>query len=1587
MRITLYKGLGFAHETVEVEAGKPLCESLPDVDFGHAAVVVNAVKSDGSYCPKESDGVMVRLLPEGPVVAAVIGVISIVATVAAGVVAGVMAYRQKQELERQKKELEKLRNSMSSASTVNLPFLRGATNQLATGKSQPYVMGRNLFAPYLLTKKWYELEGVDGRDQFVTQVFECGFGKQLLESVRADDVLLKAYGAAGGPQEGCENLIDDSQAGNFSAGGKIEVAQDGGLFSVITQANVRVASDTPQAEIPYASDLLSGKKDKLVYTLDPCAKNVRLAITFAGGVYALDQNTGAKVPLVATVAPYYSLDGGTTWTMFTFRQANFVRWDTPPYEDQIVFLPIEEYPSASWRIVALWPYTLAGYVPLSEEWKRIDGVWGYEYLLRKINPAPVPVYAWTDSNAFLRNTVDEIRFEAVKEFTFADYQTLKANGQESIMIQVINHSVSDTNARNSAHLLYYESQCFDPDKSKAPAGVLSAEEYAEKFPSGTGLENCDVVSEKARLYSTMAAIRMRASASNDSKLDKINFVTRSVARVWDGEDWSSQKKPTNNPAAIMLEILTSPTHPLSAFQDSELDLDAFGGLYEFCDEEGMEFSAVQTQKAMKSKLLEQVCAVCRASLYWNAEGKLSVAWDCEQDTIVAALDSDSVISVENEKELVRPVDAMNITYLDSGTWTQKVYTVFNNGVTELTPDSVIKDLSVTGITSLEQIVKYARYTMACMNIRKKTVSVKVGNEGVCFSPCTRITVLDDSLGDTAQNLLVTSAQSDGTGWTLKCVDYDARIYNSGDIPSYKSTIEQLGLAPSGMPVQYVRKAELEDLKAGMSSGEVEIGSPDSPTLFLCKAEKDGILLKCEPLGDGLRNSVATVYWQVGKIPEGESEVSTWVTFESTPELETEYKFNRSTDGYPEYDAFSSWRFRARVKNSYDKMSDWSDAVTPAVSGYGSWALGKPYVWAKSENRLVTLKLSIPERADLREIYGNIRYRVQIKRTQPDYVDSDWYKPAVNADPSASEDNYKNGSGYALSDGTYIQNLPLVGQSNDDMINTQYTYRVMAENEAGTSVWSDEITVLALFNNIADFVKANKTAKKEIVLNLSALCASLGTITDGALSGSDDNFWDLSSFTDDEGKRHYKGKFRVGGTDQYILVDPVLDNGVPTGEYTITFKVGNFEVSSTSSSINGNLIVRSSDDALDQTIITPNGTFYQHREDADSPWTDIAASHANGTMTKQVFSPDTMVITNQSMVQRRSEGYDIGNTYLSSASKVYHFDDDYKDQNQVDDLTFDGTYARVGKENSSTAIDFTPAILAVAPYATDGKSVYGQFSLERAIGTTDKFTVDFWIQYIFAESQVLFSIGNTYDKIELKVSPDEIFFEIGLGDVSGIPFNEEIALDAPHDYVLVSPDKPWNNGYKYYEKVIVEGMEVYSLVSVTEADYPAMVAAGLYERTLPFNTPKEAVATLSHVGRNDREDVELKDIGEHGVEFLPNEWIHIGIVFNQGVANVFLNKETQPFTLYDSASRDCSMVLNATKNSFILDELFVDGTVAEAEATFCEHTQNRIPWANLPKSDDYFILTVSDLENFKTNIFDTDLFKQKVRELINEYHTT
>lgn len=183
-----------------------------------------------------------------------------------------------------------------------------------------------------------------------------------------------------------------------------------------------------------------------------------------------------------------------------------------------------------------------------------------------------------------------------------------------------------------------------------------------------------------------------------------------------------------------------------------------------------------------------------------------------------------------------------------------------------------------------------------------------------------------------------------------------------------------------------------------------------------------------------------------------------------------------------------------------------------------------------------------------------------------------------------------------------------------------------------------------------------------------------------------------------------------------------------------------------------------------------------------------------------------------------------------------------------------------------------------------------------------------------------------------------------------------------------------------QKKKTDDLENYVSKAVTAIDYYLNLRLGLYERTIPFNTPADAHSYILHQGQTSSEQTELEELG---VSFRSNEWLHIGIICQEQKICVALNNKKVCFDRYALSAEALDVILNQGRNSFILDELLIDTTVSEDIDMFYEHTVNRIPWAALDKSEDYFILSAANKTNFKTNIFDTDIFKAKVLEIINE----
>lgn len=1635
MRAVLYRNLSNKEESIEIKAGNTIRESLPDADLENAVIVVNNRIEKPDYIPKENDVVFIRLTPGGMTAMVVVAIVVAVVAIAAGVVGGIMAYKAKKAAEKAQKEVEKLKKLSNKADIDNRPFLRGATNTKAQGNQQPYIIGRNFLTPYLLCDPFYQLSGTDGIDEYTYNILGCGFNSQVFDTINIEDIRLRAFHDTT-PQEGYYTI----EASTFAESGLIEIAQDGELLEAIPELNYKVESKEKNEEIPKDSAVAAGTKGYLTYTLNRYAKNVDIAVTFPYGLYAYNDNND-KINATVTITPQYSLDGGQTWTSFTFNN----------------------------------------------------------------NGAA--------SNTFTRNeATKELRFCAHKDFYTSDYETLYNNGQSVIYIRVRSDGEDSSSVHNDCYLLFYQSVCFDPNKSSAPAGILDDEGAA-------GLVPCRVLEDRERAFCSLLGIKLKASNINEDKLKRINVITQGMARIWDGSEWTPTKFITRNPAAWALEIETSDKHPASRYADEELDLESFGAFYEYCEEQGFKFDLAVTQKTKKDALLQYIMEATGACIYTDIYGRRAVAIDMPKENALAVYNPQNIISIQNKKNFGRKTDGLRLKYVSSegDLFKEDTYIVMreeNGQPLPLTDDSIIKDLNVTGITEHSHIVKYARRIMAIEALRPKTTIIEVGNEGIFYTPFSKVLIQDDSLkigigkGFVIQDLVYSGSRLDkiaidakvtfengkqygiivncygvaqaaplplkvsGTGTTdiltidtpvtsgdefkpergcvcsfgeldaggefsrvttaylisqikrsdkgfnLELVNYDEAIYATGTIPAYKSNITQRAEEKAGpIPADYVTRRTLDEVIDNMQSGNIPVGKPDAPSSVYGGARRDGIFLSCAHNTDGLRNDIREIVFYVTKT----GGTTSTVTASGTT---AEYVFDRDADGYPEADALGQWVVKARAVNIYGKESAYSEPVNITVSSYGTWEAVQPNITVRESSRVVTLHMEQPARADGRERYGTFRHRIQIKRLTPP-ADESWAKPAAGLDPWADEANYKSGTGYVEAGADYSITLPLAGQDLADPVpqDTTYAFNVQAYNEAHSAAYKT-INAVAKATSIRDLVenaigraqiKQNAvTADKIYVRMLSAIQENLGYITGGVFEGTENNRWALSNVTLEDGSTRYEGAMRVGGDDEYFEVEPYnIVSGVPQN-YHVKFKAGNFEIAAQASNINGVLYIQKNENSLDRTKISPNGTYYQHRETVNSEWKTIASNNVNGVMTPQVFNEGSLYVTNQDMAQRRAQGYDIGNAYLSSSSKVYHFDTDIFDQNGVNDLSIedapDGGHNLVGSENESDDIDFVPAILAVAPYATIGKSLYGQYSLTANYGISPAaFTVDFWIQYIYAENQTLFDIGNSGDKIKLAIEEAECFFEKGTEDPSGIPFNAEItqqrlysllplrgvvfnkeedgviAFNLPGEYECPFEsiaEKEYNVNYAYFVKTEVGGTDTWNTAEVTAATYYEMLKAGLYEKTLPFNSPAQSHAYLRHSGQTGSEDRELADIG---VSFMPNSWLHIGIIFDSSKITVALNDKAQQFTRYESASTPLVVSLNSKKNSFMLDELLIDTAVAETLETFYEHTENRIPWANLAKSNEYFILTVKDLQTFKTNIFDSQIFRDKVLEVLQNYN--
>ena len=221
--------------------------------------------------------------------------------------------------------------------------------------------------------------------------------------------------------------------------------------------------------------------------------------------------------------------------------------------------------------------------------------------------------------------------------------------------------------------------------------------------------------------------------STKDTLDEINCMAYGTARIWNGTKWTETRYPTRNPAAWILEILTTEIHPHSKYRDDEIDLESLGALYEYCENEQFFCDGIVTKDSKKSDLLNQILAECFATMYRNNEGLWTFAIEKKQETPVALLNEQSIKSVAVSKTFARTSYAQKVTYTERSTW--NINTLYINENNEVNSAAIyrsgktITETALNYITNAAQAMKYARRTNARKKLQPREVTVNVGHEG------------------------------------------------------------------------------------------------------------------------------------------------------------------------------------------------------------------------------------------------------------------------------------------------------------------------------------------------------------------------------------------------------------------------------------------------------------------------------------------------------------------------------------------------------------------------------------------------------------------------------------------------------------------------------------------------------------------------------------------------------------------------------------------------------------------------------------------------------------------------------------------
>jgi len=684
--VNLYKGLESEREILNF-TGK-LKDNL-DLDWDHVKIIKNGQELTADYVLQENEVLIIQELPGAPVAIVAIAVIAITAIGVAG-----YSYLQAKKAQREMEEaLKRIGKNNKQKDVTSIPQLADARNEKIDGKNVPIILGKHLFAPYFLSEPYMRPAGEDGEDLYWYGSFLVGQDGLCFEKIRNGSIDLVTL-SGDTPQRDRipfdvpENYNPEAEGFTpppfYDPKNFIELVQKGNNDTVNSFTEERF-------------------EQKWVDSLDSSVELGRKPKDNAGTVNGIFTDDAGEEPVIRPTA------------RFPMRA-----------EIEIMFDGLYGWDSKHGK-------ETEATVDVQLEWSKDQNSW-----------TPFSGTQWAYRN-LERAKSKQMRFLAEIDF---DASVYTKDGSPVYIRATRMTKMHSGSYRDRVYLSAIRTQQYNPQES-SDRELVAAKNI-----------NNRVADKFCRL-----GIKIKANKNTQEFLDRFNVIASMTGRTWDN-GWSTVKTKTSNSAAVLLELITGLIHDTSKHKDNELDYKivgnnritayTFGKLYEYCASRSvtiagqgrqtltLECNGVLTSGTRKIDAIQSILATCDAGLYVNEFGKLEVYYENYQETPIALLNNQRLISMVDHRSLERKSDGYAVEFVDwEADWTQKTHRILRPRV-EVNPGlNTYSPMKLDFTTSYNQAMWHARRLLAKEEFRPGEIKCTVGKEGRYYKPGSLIKVQNE----------------------------------------------------------------------------------------------------------------------------------------------------------------------------------------------------------------------------------------------------------------------------------------------------------------------------------------------------------------------------------------------------------------------------------------------------------------------------------------------------------------------------------------------------------------------------------------------------------------------------------------------------------------------------------------------------------------------------------------------------------------------------------------------------------------------------------------------------------------------------